>query len=91
MDARWQGGPNSRRSTSLEKFMFDLGMNDDGGEEPVGSLGVRLPTSSRYSAQVCVSSTGCWVSDLDGDVGSDSREEPGDILARDGECLAEGT
>ncbi|CAL2228383.1 unnamed protein product [Prunus armeniaca] len=94
MDARWRGGPNSRRSTSLAKFMFDLGMswpNDDGGEEPVGSLGVRLPTSSQYSAQVYVSSTRCWVSDLDGDVGSDSREEARDILSRDGECLAEGT
>ncbi|BBN67569.1 hypothetical protein Prudu_116S000100 [Prunus dulcis] len=33
---------------------------------------------------------GCWVSDLDGDVRSDSREEAGDILLRDGECQAEG-
>ncbi|BBH05514.1 hypothetical protein Prudu_016921 [Prunus dulcis] len=46
--------------------------------------GVRLPTSSRYSNRVCGSSTGCWVSDLDGDIGSDSREETGDILSRDG-------
>ncbi|CAL2248334.1 unnamed protein product [Prunus armeniaca] len=27
MDARWWGGPNSQRSTSLAKFMFDLGMS----------------------------------------------------------------
>ncbi|BBN68464.1 hypothetical protein Prudu_441S000300 [Prunus dulcis] len=69
-----RGGPNSQ--------------NDDGGEEPVGSSGVRLPTSSRYSNRVCGSSTGCWVSDLDGDIGSDSREETGDILSMDGECQA---
>ncbi|BBG92901.1 hypothetical protein Prudu_000762 [Prunus dulcis] len=50
---------------------------DDGGEEPVGSSGVRLPASSRDSDRVCGSSTGCWISDLDGDVGSDSREEAG--------------
>ncbi|BBN67714.1 hypothetical protein Prudu_162S000200 [Prunus dulcis] len=91
MDARRQGGPNSQRSTSLATFMFDLGMNNDGGEEPVGSSGVRLPTSSRYSDRVCRSSTGCWVSDLDGDIGSDSRKKTGDILSRDGECQAEGT
>ncbi|KAI5312196.1 hypothetical protein L3X38_041369 [Prunus dulcis] len=30
----------------------------------------------------------CWISDLDGDVRSDSQEEAGDILLRDGECLA---
>ncbi|BBN69208.1 hypothetical protein Prudu_819S000100 [Prunus dulcis] len=30
----------------------------------------RLPTSSRYSDRVCGSSTGCWVSDLEGDIGS---------------------
>ncbi|BBN67775.1 hypothetical protein Prudu_180S000400 [Prunus dulcis] len=48
--------------------------DDDGGEEPVGSSGVRLPTSS----------TGCWVSNLDGDIGSDSREKTGDILSRMG-------
>ncbi|BBH02028.1 hypothetical protein Prudu_012468, partial [Prunus dulcis] len=80
MDARRQGGPNSQRSTSLATFMFSLGMswpNDDGGEEPVGSSGVHLPTSSRYSDRVCGSSIGCWVSDLDGDIGSDSREETG--------------
>ena len=65
--------------------------DDDGGEEPVGSSGVRLPASSRDSDRVCGSSTGCWISDLDGDVGSDSREEAGDILSRDGECPAEGT
>ncbi|BBN69887.1 hypothetical protein Prudu_1229S000200, partial [Prunus dulcis] len=41
--------------------------------------------------RVCGSSTGCWISDLDGDVGSDSREEARDILSRDGECPAEGT
>ncbi|CAL8112690.1 unnamed protein product [Prunus armeniaca] len=35
-----------------------LHVNDDGGEEPVGSSGVRLPTSSRYSDQVCGSSIG---------------------------------
>ncbi|BBN69207.1 hypothetical protein Prudu_815S000300 [Prunus dulcis] len=46
---------------------------------------------SRDSDRVCGSSTGCWISDLDGDVGSDSREEAGDILSRDGECPAEGT
>ncbi|BBG99514.1 hypothetical protein Prudu_009229 [Prunus dulcis] len=45
----------------------------------------------RDSDRVCGSSTGCWISDLDGDVGSDSREEAGDILSRDGECPAEGT
>ncbi|BBH01519.1 hypothetical protein Prudu_011806 [Prunus dulcis] len=61
-----------------------LWRHDDGGEEPVGSSGVRLPTSSRYSDRVCGSSTGCWVSDLDRDIGSDSREETGDILSRDG-------
>ncbi|BBG99234.1 hypothetical protein Prudu_008854 [Prunus dulcis] len=89
MDARRQ------RSTSLATFMFDLRMSwpspfiDDGGEEPVRFSGVRLPTSSRYSDQVCGSFTGCWVSDLDGDIGSDSREETGDILSRDGECQAE--
>ncbi|BBH07078.1 hypothetical protein Prudu_018898 [Prunus dulcis] len=31
--------------------------HDDGGEEPVGSSRVRLPTSSRYSDRVCGSST----------------------------------
>ncbi|BBG96500.1 hypothetical protein Prudu_005321, partial [Prunus dulcis] len=49
MDARRPGGPNSQRLTYLATFMFDLGMNwpnDDGGEEPVGSSGVCLPTSS---------------------------------------------
>ena len=65
--------------------------DDDGGEEPVGSSGVRLPASSRDSDRVCGSSTGCWILDLDGDIGSDSREETGDILSRDGECQAEGT
>ncbi|BBG97149.1 hypothetical protein Prudu_006179 [Prunus dulcis] len=94
MDARRQGGPNSQRSTSLATFMFDLmswpsPFIRHGGEEPVGSSGVRLPTSSRYSDRVCGSSTGCWVSDLDGDIGSDSREETWDILSRDGECQAE--
>ncbi|CAL2228475.1 unnamed protein product [Prunus armeniaca] len=58
---------------------------------PVSSLGVRLPTSSRYSDRVCGSSTRCWVSDIDEDVGSDSQEEARDILSRDGECPAEGT
>ncbi|BBH05126.1 hypothetical protein Prudu_016430 [Prunus dulcis] len=82
MDARRQGGPNSQRSTSLATFMFDLGMSWPR---------VRLPTSSRYSDRVCGSSTGCWVLDLDGDIGSDSREETGDILSKDGECQAEGT
>ncbi|CAL9017862.1 unnamed protein product [Prunus brigantina] len=41
---------------------------------------VRLPTSSRDSDRVCRSSTGCWLSHLDGDVGSDSRKEAGNIL-----------
>ncbi|CAL8121371.1 unnamed protein product [Prunus armeniaca] len=68
-----------------------LHVNDDGGEEPIGSSGVRLPASSRDSNRVCGSSIGCWVSDPEGDVGSDSREEAGDILSRDGECPAEGT
>ncbi|BBH02252.1 hypothetical protein Prudu_012766 [Prunus dulcis] len=68
-----------------------LHINDDGGEEPVGSSGVHLPTSSRYSDRVCGSSTGCYVSNLDGDIVSNSREEIGDILSRDGECQAEGT
>ncbi|CAL9026919.1 unnamed protein product, partial [Prunus brigantina] len=68
-----------------------LHVNDDGGEEPIGSSGVCLSASSRDSDRVCGSSTGCWVSDPDGDVGSDSREEAGDILSRDGECPAEGT
>ncbi|BBN69294.1 hypothetical protein Prudu_871S000100 [Prunus dulcis] len=49
----------------------------------------RLPAFLRDSDRVCGSSTGCWISDLDGDVGSDSREEAGDILSRDGECPAE--
>ncbi|BBH09005.1 hypothetical protein Prudu_021387 [Prunus dulcis] len=45
MDARRREGPSSQRSMSLVTFMSDPGMswpNDDGGEEPVGSSGVRL-------------------------------------------------
>ncbi|BBH05262.1 hypothetical protein Prudu_016602 [Prunus dulcis] len=68
-----------------------LHVRDDDGEEPVGSSGVHLPTSSQYSAQVCGSSTRCGVSDPDGDLGSDSREEARDILSRDRECSAAGT
>ncbi|CAL8163926.1 unnamed protein product [Prunus armeniaca] len=94
MEALWWGGPNFRRSTSLATFIFDLGVSwpsDDDGEEPVGFSGVHLPTSSRYSAQVCGSFTRCGVSNPDGDPGSDSQEEAKDILSRDGECLATGT
>ncbi|BBH09133.1 hypothetical protein Prudu_021549 [Prunus dulcis] len=78
MDARWG-------------VQIPRDRHGDGGEEPVGSSGVRLPTSSRYSDRVCGSSIKCWVSDLDRDVGSYSQEEAGDILSRDGECQAEGT
>ncbi|BBG93902.1 Ankyrin repeat family protein, partial [Prunus dulcis] len=46
MDARRREGSKFQRSTSLVTFMFDPGMNDDGGEEPVGFSGVRLPASS---------------------------------------------
>ncbi|CAL2246728.1 unnamed protein product [Prunus armeniaca] len=68
-----------------------LHVNDDDGEEPVGSSGVRLPTSSLYSTQVCRSSTGYGVSDPDGDLGSDSWEEARDLLLRDRECPVAGT
>ncbi|BBN70388.1 hypothetical protein Prudu_1466S001400 [Prunus dulcis] len=57
------------------EFAESLHINDDGGEEPV----------------VCGSSTGCWVSNLYEDVGSDSQEEAEDILSRDLECQAKGT
>ncbi|BBG99330.1 hypothetical protein Prudu_008984, partial [Prunus dulcis] len=45
-----------------------LYVNDDGGNESVGSSGVHLPISSRYSDRVCGSFTGCWVSNLDGEI-----------------------
>ncbi|BBH03200.1 hypothetical protein Prudu_013996 [Prunus dulcis] len=96
MDARRHGGSKFpeidvfgnvyvRPGNELAK---SLHVNDDGGEELVGSSGVRLPTSSRYSDRVYGSSTGCWVSYIDGDIGSDSRLEIGDKLSRDGECQA---
>ncbi|BBH07196.1 hypothetical protein Prudu_019064 [Prunus dulcis] len=98
MDARRQGGPNSQRSTSLATFMFDLGMS---WPSPFirrwwrgASWFFRSPPPNFLPilrSSLCGSSTGCWVSDLDGDIGSDSREETGDILSRDGECQAEGT
>ncbi|BBN68035.1 hypothetical protein Prudu_261S000100 [Prunus dulcis] len=94
MDARRREGSKFPEIDVFGDVYVRPGMNwpnDDGGEEPVGSSGVRLPASSRDSDRVCGSSTGCWISDLDGDVGSDSREEAGDILSRDGECPAEGT
>ncbi|CAL9021493.1 unnamed protein product, partial [Prunus brigantina] len=99
MDARRRGGSKFPKIDVFgdvyvrpgNELAESLHVNDDGGEEPIGSSGVRLPASSRDSDRVCGSSTGCWVSDPDGDVGSDSREEAGDILSRDGECLAEGT
>ncbi|BBN68696.1 hypothetical protein Prudu_534S000100 [Prunus dulcis] len=80
MDTRRQGGPNSQRSTYLATFMFDLGMswpNDDGGEELVGSSGVRLLTSSRYSDRVCGSSTGCWFQILTETLDQTLRRRPG--------------
>ncbi|BBG93387.1 hypothetical protein Prudu_001381 [Prunus dulcis] len=65
---------------SRNELAESLHVNDDGGEEPVGSSGVRLPTSSRYSDRVCGSSTGCWVSDLDGDLDQTLRRRPGHIV-----------
>ncbi|CAL9026720.1 unnamed protein product [Prunus brigantina] len=99
MDARRRGGSKFPEIDVFgdvyvrpgNELAESIHVNDDGGEEPVGSSGVCLPTSSRYSAQVCASSTGCGISDLDGDIGSDSREEARDILSRDGECPVAGT
>ncbi|CAL8161918.1 unnamed protein product [Prunus armeniaca] len=99
MEARQRGGSKFleidvfgnvyvRPVNELVEFLH---VKDNDGEEPVGSSGVRLPTSSRYSARVYGSSTRCGVSDPDGDLGLDSRDEVMDILSRDGECSAAGT
>ncbi|CAL9024356.1 unnamed protein product, partial [Prunus brigantina] len=62
------GGQNSQRSTYLVKFMFDLGMS---WPSPFIRRWWR-GTSWFFRSPP---PTGCWISDFDADVGSDSREE----------------
>ncbi|BBN68757.1 hypothetical protein Prudu_563S000200 [Prunus dulcis] len=42
-----------RMDARVREVQIPRDRHDDGGEEPVGSSGVCLPTSSRYSARVC--------------------------------------
>ncbi|CAL9011703.1 unnamed protein product [Prunus brigantina] len=78
MDARRRGGSKFPEIDVFgdvyvrpgNELAESLHVNDDGGEEPVGSARVRLPTSSRDSDRVCGSSAGCWISDFDADANS---------------------
>ncbi|BBH05331.1 hypothetical protein Prudu_016688, partial [Prunus dulcis] len=85
MDARRREGSSSQRSTSLVTFMFDPGMIGRTTMVERSQL-VLQESASQLPPETPIESV---APPQDWAEISDSREEAGDILSRDGECPAE--